>query len=153
MNKENIHIQLLKVDDEIIAIRAILIEQVVYDNLIVKNQTEQEKPFVGKLNYQNEEIPVFDIRLKPDSEQNKVISEKPIVIIRTFCKENNITKTLALVVDELLELAQFKSVSVINLPQVGTGLLKNKDFFYGMAYCCNKFILLLDIEKLIRKYL
>lgn len=151
MDNENTNIQLLKIADEIIGVKAILVEEVLYNKTIVKHKPEQDTSFIGKLNYKNQEIPVLDLCLKFDLEKTKIIEETALVIVKIPNEENKKTKTIALLADKLLELVQMSSVNLICLPKIQSGLLKKRECFYGMTYCCRKFILLLDLENILKK--
>lgn len=151
MNNENANIQLLKIADEIIGIKAMLVENVVYNQKIIKIKETSVNYLIGKLNYQNQEIPVLDVRIKFDLEATEIVEQTPLVIIQVSCKKNTETRNFALIVDKVMELVQLSSVDLISIPKVGVGLLKKTNCFYGMIYCLNKFILLLDLENILEK--
>ncbi len=101
---------------------------------------------MGVTNFRGEIIPVIDLRKKFKLPQEEVLSQKKYVIVINYQAADYQNK-IGLVVDKIIDVIEVEQYDITHFPELGSRY--NPEFIFGVLHYDDKFILVLDIEKIL----
>jgi purine-binding chemotaxis protein CheW len=99
----------------------------------------------GVINLRGKVIPVVDLRLKFNMNQNEDTERSCIIVVQVAKDGNRIT--MGTIVDEVSEVLDIQSTQIENSPEFGTSV--DTSFILGIGKVGQKVVLLLDVDKVL----
>lgn len=98
----------------------------------------------GVTNLRGKAIPVIDMRIKLGMEKGEISVNSSIIVMDIKINEENIT--LGILADSVCEVIEIAGENIESVPKIGKKL--NTDFIRGIGKKDNKFIIILNIERI-----
>lgn len=99
----------------------------------------------GVINLRGKVIPVVDLRLKFNMNQNEDTERSCIIVVQVAKGGQRIT--MGTIVDEVSEVLDIQSTQIENSPEFGTSV--DTSFILGIGKVGRKVVLLLDVDKVL----
>jgi purine-binding chemotaxis protein CheW len=131
-----------KLNEEIFAIDVVRVINILEMSVITSIPKAPEY-MKGVINLRGAVLPVIDLRIKFGFPGKEVTPETGIIVLSIDISGETIL--LGIMVDAVREVIEMKTESISPLPSLGTGY--NSGFIEGMWRAGDKFIMVLDIEK------
>ncbi len=100
--------------------------------------------FFGVMNLRSEVLPIFDSRIKLNVEQREITKSSSIVILELG--DEQVSK-VGLLVDAVSEVVEIEDENIKIAPEIG--IKYNSNLIYGIYPNGDKFLMLLDVEKML----
>ncbi len=101
---------------------------------------------MGVTNFRGEIIPVIDLRKKFMLPQEEIFSKRKYVIVIEY-KSADYQNKIGVVVDRIIDVIEVEQYDITHFPELGSRY--NPEFIFGVIHYDDKFILVLDIEKIL----
>jgi purine-binding chemotaxis protein CheW len=131
---------------EIYALGILNIKEIIdYDNL---TEVPMMPPFVrGVINLRGSVVPVIDLMARFGKGSTQVAKRTGIVIVETASGEDGKQQDIGIIVDAVNEVVDIGQQDIEPPPSFGTGI--RPDFINGMAKRNGRFIILLNVNKVL----
>lgn len=129
-------------DDEIFAVNVEKVLEVLEFPKITK--VPKAPAYIeGVVNFRGEILPVVDTRIKFNMPETKETSETVIIVLDLVFKEKSVI--LGAMVDAVKDVIEINITEIKSVPEMGSRY--NVDFLSGMYRIDERFIMILDIDK------
>jgi purine-binding chemotaxis protein CheW len=99
----------------------------------------------GIINLRGEIVPIIDLRKRFGLEEKAFDTHTVVIVVRV--EQEDIKRTVGLVVDGVADVHDINPESLHNTPDFGDKI--NNDFIHGLGMIGEKMVILLEIDKLI----
>ncbi|MFA7059716.1 MAG: chemotaxis protein CheW [Pedobacter sp.] len=131
-----------KLDDEVFALDVAKVREILEESSITK--VPQTPDFMrGVINLRGSVVPVIDLRLKFGMSRTEKTVNTCIIVVEVQLEDEVIV--LGAMADSVQEVIEMESSQIEAAPHIGSRL--NTDFIKGMGKHDNRFIIILDIDK------
>jgi len=131
-----------KLDDEVFALDVAKVREILEESSITK--VPQTLDFMrGVINLRGSVVPVIDLRLKFGMSRTEKTVNTCIIVVEVQLEDEVIV--LGAMADSVQEVIEMESSQIEAAPHIGSRL--NTDFIKGMGKHDNRFIIILDIDK------
>lgn len=100
--------------------------------------------FIGVMNLRSEVLPIVDSRIKLNIARREITKSSSIVVLELG---NEQVSKVGLLVDGVSEVIEIEDENIEKAPEIGTKY--NSDLIYGIYPNNDKFIMLLDVNKML----
>lgn len=131
-----------KLDEEIFALDVAKVREILEESSITK--VPQTPEFMrGVINLRGSVVPVIDLRLKFGMSRTEKTVNTCIIVVEVQLEDEIIV--LGALADSVQEVIEMEPSQIEAAPHIGTRL--NTDFIKGMGKHDNRFIMILDIDR------
>ena len=131
-----------KLDDEIFALDVAKVREILEESSITK--VPQTPEFMrGVINLRGSVVPVIDLRLKFGMSRTEKTVNTCIIVVEVQLEDEVIV--LGALADSVQEVIEMAPAQIEAAPHIGSRL--NTDFIKGMGKVDNRFIMILDIDR------
>lgn len=139
---ETVQYLTFKLDEEIFALDVAKVREILEYTSITK--VPQTPDFMrGVINLRGSVVPVIDMRLKFGMTSTEQTINTCIIVVEVRMEDETIV--LGALADSVQEVVELEPEQIEAAPHIGTRL--NTDFIRGMGKLGNRFIMILDIDK------
>jgi len=139
---ETVQYLTFKLDEEIFALDVAKVREILEFTSITK--VPQTPEFMrGVINLRGSVVPVIDMRLKFGMSATEQTINTCIIVVEVRMEDETIV--LGALADSVQEVVELEPEQIEAAPHIGTRL--NTDFIRGMGKLDNRFIMILDIDK------
>lgn len=132
-----------KLDEEVFALDVAKVREILEYTGITK--VPQTPDFMrGVINLRGSVVPVIDLRLKFGMTPTERTVSTCIIVVEVELEEENLV--LGLLADSVQEVIEMEPAQIEAAPRIGTHL--DTDFIKGMGKHGNRFVMILDIDKI-----
>lgn len=131
-----------KLDEEVFALDVAKVREILEESSITK--VPQTPDFMrGVINLRGSVVPVIDLRLKFGMSRTEKTVNTCIIVVEVQLEDEVIV--LGALADSVQEVIEMESGQIEAAPHIGTRL--NTDFIKGMGKMDNRFVMILDIDR------
>lgn len=132
-----------EIGDELFAVHVNHVQSIMEMTEITKIPDAPEY-MLGVINLRGEVVPVIDSRIKLRMKAREADKNTSILVLEV--KLNEIEMRIGALVDSVQEVFEIEDKNIKNPPQLGN--YYRSQFIYGMVEKNNKFVMLLDVDKI-----